>query len=204
MSGQNMKHLKVKQNYGLELTSIYFNELLFYDGPLREVDFAMKTVPLMFKPQRFYSLIEHEIQHPILVWHNKKNNALELFNGGLRVQVAIEKGYDSIDGIIRSFNMTQPIDEFVLLSKLCAYDEKFMLADPEKVYVEDKAKAKQIFFDRITEFSEFSEEFLKLLKTEEYKLFDKIRWLQNDDAQNHFKKEDLNLGEGVAKWLEKF
>ena len=199
-----MKHLKVKQNYGLELTPIYFNELLFYDGPLREVDFAMKTVPLMFKPQRFYSLIEQEIQHPILVWHNKKNNALELFNGGLRVQVAIQKGYNSIDGIIRSFNMTQPIDEFVLLNRLCAYDKKFMQADPEKVYVEDKAKAKQIFFDRITEFSEFSEEFLKLLKTEEYKLFDKIRWLQNDDAQNHFKKEHLNSGEGVAKWLEKF
>ena len=202
-----MKHLKVKQNYGLELTPIYFNELLFYDvyaNHHRPVDFAIKTVPLMFKPRRFYSLMEQEMQHPILVWHNKKNNALELFNGGLRVQVAIEKGYDSIDGIIRSFNMTQPInEEFALLSKLCAYDEKFMKADPEKVYEPDKDKAKQMFFDRITEFSEFSEEFLKLLKTEEYKLFDKIRWLQNDDAQNHFKKEDLNLGEGVAAWLDK-
>ena len=87
-------HLKVKENYGLKIEPIALNTLLFGS------DVATKTAPTMRKKPRFYSLMEQEIKHPILVRFNKNFNKLEVFNGGLRVMVAVEKGFDSIDGII--------------------------------------------------------------------------------------------------------
>tara|TARA_Y100000034_G_scaffold73736_1_gene88679 strand:+ start:834 stop:1244 length:411 start_codon:yes stop_codon:yes gene_type:complete len=107
------KHLKVKQNYGLETVPIYFNKLLFGGG------FASETAPTKRKRPRFYALMEQEIEHPILVWFNKGLGELEIFNGGLRVMVAVEKGFDSIDGIIRAASNAKPDDEdFILIKKL--------------------------------------------------------------------------------------
>jgi hypothetical protein len=106
-------HLKIKQNYGLETTPIYFNKLLFCGG------FASKTVLKMRRNSRFNTLMKQEIQHPILVWYNTQKQEYELFNGGLRVMVAIEKGYDSIDGIIKSFTNAKHTDkDFILLDEL--------------------------------------------------------------------------------------
>ena len=108
-----LKHLKVKQNYGLELVPIFLNKLMFGGG------FASKTVSQMRKRPRFYTLMEQEIEHPILVWHNKNFGELEIFNGGLRVMVAVEKGFDSIDGIIRTASDAKPDnDDLILLKKL--------------------------------------------------------------------------------------
>ena len=55
---------------------------------------AINVAPHFARFGRFYSLLEQEIVHPILVLKD------QLYNGGLRVAVAIEKGYDSIDAII--------------------------------------------------------------------------------------------------------
>ena len=108
-----MKHLKVKQNYGLETVPIYFDKLMF------GADFASETAPTMRKKPRFYALMEQEIEHPILVWFNKCFGELEIFNGGLRVMVAVEKGFDSIDGIIRAASNAKPDDkDFILIKKL--------------------------------------------------------------------------------------
>ena len=108
-----MKHLKVKQDYGLKTVPIYFDKLLFGNG------FASKTALTMRKRPRFYNLMEQEIEHPILVWFNKCFGELEIFNGGLRVMVAVEKGFDSIDGIIRAASNAKPDDEdLILLIKL--------------------------------------------------------------------------------------
>jgi len=87
-------HLKVKEDYGLETQPIMLDELLF------GADVATKTAPTMRRKPRFYSLMEQEIKHPILVWFNRNFKKLEVFNGGLRVMVAVEKGFDSIDGIV--------------------------------------------------------------------------------------------------------
>ena len=111
-----LKHLKVKQNYGLETVPIYFNKLLFGGG------FASETAPTRRKKPRFYALMEQEIEHPILVWYNIPFGELEIFNGGLRVMVAVEKGFDSIDGII--LGTTRPSiphdkdEDFILIKKL--------------------------------------------------------------------------------------
>ena len=87
-------HLKVKEDYGLETQPIMLDELLFGS------DVATKTAPTMRRKPRFYSLMEQEIKYPILVWFNRNFKKLEVFNGGLRVMVAVEKGFDSIDGIV--------------------------------------------------------------------------------------------------------
>mgnify|MGYP004157309875 CR=1 FL=1 len=55
---------------------------------------AINVAPYFARFARFYNLLEQEIVHPILVLKD------QLYNGGLRVAVAIEKGYDSIDAII--------------------------------------------------------------------------------------------------------
>ena len=70
------------------------------DGLLFGSDVATKTAPTMRRKPRFFSLMEQEIKHPILVRFNHNFNRLEVFNGGLRVMVAVEKGFDSIDGIV--------------------------------------------------------------------------------------------------------
>ena len=111
-----LKHLKVKQNYGLETVPIYFDKLMYGGG------FASETASQQRKRPRFYTLMEQEIKHPILVWFNKCFGELEIFNGGLRVMVAVEKGFDSIDGII--LGTTRPSiphdkdEDFILIKKL--------------------------------------------------------------------------------------
>ena len=55
---------------------------------------ALDAAPNFARFARFYTLLKQEIEHPILVPKD------QLYNGGLRVAVAIEKGYDSIDAII--------------------------------------------------------------------------------------------------------
>ena len=132
-----LKHLKVKQNYGLETVPIYFNKLLFGGG------FASETASQQRKRPRFYTLMEQEIEHPILVWFNVNFKELEIFNGGMRVQVAVEKGFDSIDGII--LGTTRP----------------------------------SIPHD----------------KDEDFILIKKLRKIQQQDAKNYFKLEDLELPE---------
>jgi hypothetical protein len=163
-----MANLKVKHNYGFELTPIYFDKLIWFFG---DKDYAINTAATITRLPRFYSLIEQEIQHPILVWHNKKDDSLELFNGGLRIMVAVEKGYDSIDGIVKSFNMPQPSDEdFVMLRKFYEYQKGV----------------------DICEFSEFSEEFIELLYSEDYSSFNDLKNFQRNEAKYHFQEEDLH------------
>ena len=132
-----MKHLKVKQNYGLETVPIYFDKLWWGDG------FASEVVAKRKKDNRFYTLMEQEIEHPILVWFNINFKELEIFNGGLRVMVAIKRGFDSIDGII--LGTTRP----------------------------------SIPHD----------------KDEDFILIKKLRKIQQQDAKNYFKAEDLELVE---------
>tara|TARA_R110000737_G_scaffold131840_1_gene163559 strand:- start:46 stop:441 length:396 start_codon:yes stop_codon:yes gene_type:complete len=128
-----LKHLKIKQNYGLKVTPIYFNKLLFGG------DFASETALKMRRKPRFYSLMKQEIQHPILVWYNLCFKELEIFNGGLRVMVAVAKGYDSIDGIIKSNSGVKVNDkDFILLQKLKNMQQQdaknyFKLEDLESV-----------------------------------------------------------------------
>ena len=171
-----MANLKVKHNYGFELTPIYFDKLIWFFGGGRLCrdsykDYAINTAPTIGRLPRFYSLMEQEIQHPILVWHNKKDDSLELFNGGLRIMVAVEKGYDSIDGIVKSFNMPQPSDEdFVMLRKFYEYQKGV----------------------DICEFSEFSEEFIELLYSEDYSSFNDLKNFQRNEAKYHFQEEDLH------------
>ena len=168
-----MANLKVKHNYGFELTPIYFDKLIWpswHQSGDRDyaINVCARTISTL---PRFYSLMEQEIQHPILVWHNKKDDSLKLFNGGLRIMVAVEKGYDSIDGIVKSFNMPQPSDEyFVMLRKFYEYQKD---AD-------------------IREFSEFSEEFIELLDSEDYSSFNDLRNFQRNEAKNYFKEQNLH------------
>ncbi len=71
---------------------------------------ALDAAPKFARLNRFYTLLEQEIVHPILVLKD------QLYNGGLRVAVAIEKGFDSIDAIIS--------DDKELLKKLTIIQQK--------------------------------------------------------------------------------
>ena len=83
-------HWRAKHNYGIEVTKLSLDELIYGQGTARE------TTPTFARRPRFYTLLkQEELQHPILVWENKT-----LHIGGLRASVAVEKGYDYIDAII--------------------------------------------------------------------------------------------------------
>ena len=83
-----MKHLKTKKDYGYKTQTMSFKDLKIGDKT------ALDVAPKFARFNRFYTLLKQEIVHPILVLKD------QLYNGGLRVAVAIEKGYDSIDAII--------------------------------------------------------------------------------------------------------
>ena len=83
-----MKHLKTKKDYGHKTQTISFKDLKIGNKT------ALDAAPVFARFDRFYTLLKQDIVHPILVLKD------QLFNGGLRVAVAIEKGYDSIDAII--------------------------------------------------------------------------------------------------------
>ena len=83
-----MKHLKTKKNYGYKTHTMSFKDLKIGSKT------ALDAAPKFARFNRFYTLLKQEIVHPILVLND------QLYNGGLRVAVAIEKGYNSIDAII--------------------------------------------------------------------------------------------------------
>ena len=80
-----LKHLKVKQNYGLETVPIYFDKLMYGGG------FASETASQQRKRPRFYTLMEQEIKHPILVWFNKCFGELEKEAYNLQNKWLLEK-----------------------------------------------------------------------------------------------------------------
>ena len=83
-----MKIWKAKNNYGLELKEVLFDDITWGGVPCREL-------PGMAKFKRFYELLEQqELGNPLLLKGN------ELWNGGLRLRVGIEKGFDGIDCFI--------------------------------------------------------------------------------------------------------
>jgi len=71
---------------------------------------ALDVAPEFARFARFYTLLKQEIVHPILVLKD------QLYNGGLRVAVAIENGYDSIDAIIS--------DDVKLLNRLTIIQQR--------------------------------------------------------------------------------
>ena len=78
---------KAEYNYDLPLQEILFDHISWGGKRCRE---ALKAEPAKF--QRYYELLEQDkLMHPLLL-HGR-----ELWNGGLRLRVAIEKGYDGID-----------------------------------------------------------------------------------------------------------
>jgi len=122
-----LKHLKTKKNYGLEIQIMKLKNLKIGNE-------SANIAALKFaRFSRFYTLLEQEIAHPILVLKD------QLYNGGLRVSVALEKGYDSIDAIIS--------DDEKLLKKLTKiqqqdahnYFPKEQLETTEKVIALEKA-----------------------------------------------------------------
>ena len=83
-----LKIWKAKHNYNLLLHEVLFDEITWSGKPCRECLNQAK-----FK--RYYELLEQdELANPLLLY--KK----DLWNGGLRLRVAIEKGYDGIDCVI--------------------------------------------------------------------------------------------------------
>ena len=83
-----MKIWKAKNNYGLELKEILFDDMFWGKIPVR-------NLPDHAKFLRHYELLEQEeLGNPLLLHKNK------LWNGGLRMRVAIEKGYDGIDCVV--------------------------------------------------------------------------------------------------------
>tara|TARA_A100001515_G_scaffold36745_1_gene28867 strand:+ start:9870 stop:10220 length:351 start_codon:yes stop_codon:yes gene_type:complete len=99
-----LKHLKTKKDYGYKTQTMSFKDLKIGNKT------ALDAAPKFARFDRFYTLLEQDIVHPILVLKD------ELYNGGLRVAVAIEKGYNSIDAIIS--------DDEALLKKLTIIQQK--------------------------------------------------------------------------------
>jgi hypothetical protein len=84
----NNKHFKAKQDYGCDIIKMPLKELKMGRGT------ALEQAPRLARFARFYTLLEQELEHPILVLGD------QLYNGGLRVMVAVEKGYEYIDAIV--------------------------------------------------------------------------------------------------------
>ena len=79
---------KAKNNYGLRVKEVKIEDIKW--GEIN----ALEQAKICARFSRFYTLMEQEMQHPILLFNN------ELYNGGLRLMVAVEKGYKYIDAII--------------------------------------------------------------------------------------------------------
>lgn len=80
-----MKVWRAENNYGLELQVISFDDITWGGVPCKEL-------PGMAKFKRYYELLEQEkLMHPLLL------KGRELWNGGLRLRVGLEKGYDAIE-----------------------------------------------------------------------------------------------------------
>lgn len=95
-----MKIWKAKNNYGLEVKELLFTEISFtlyyrFVCNLDDKKIVADGETLSRYP-RWDKMMEHdELMHPVLLTKKYEN-----INGGLRINVAIEKGYDGIDCII--------------------------------------------------------------------------------------------------------
>lgn len=95
-----MKIWKAKNNYGLEVKELLFTEITFtlyyrFVCNLDDKKIVADGETLSRYP-RWDKMMEHdELMHPVLLTKKYEN-----INGGLRINVAIEKGYDGIDCII--------------------------------------------------------------------------------------------------------
>lgn len=84
-----LKIWKAKHDYNQTLQEVLFDDITWGDKPCRECLNQAKFL-------RYYELLEQdELANPLLLLNDKK-----LWNGGLRLRVAIEKGYDGIDCIV--------------------------------------------------------------------------------------------------------
>lgn len=83
-----LKIWKAKYNYSLPLQEILFDEITWGGRPCRNcLDQA--------KFKRYYELLEQDqLGNPLLLYGK------ELWNGGLRLRVGIEKGFDGIDCVV--------------------------------------------------------------------------------------------------------
>lgn len=117
-----MKIWKAKNNYGLEVKELLFTEIIFSayyrfvcNLDDKKIDADGEKIRhdgdgyIGKRYWRYDKMMEHdELMHPILL--TKK---YESINGGLRINVAIEKGYDGIDCIVcetrEKFNKLQLI-----------------------------------------------------------------------------------------------
>lgn len=95
-----MKIWKAKNTYGLEVKELLFTEITFslyyrFVCNLDDKKIVADEETLSRYP-RWDKMMEHdELMHPVLLTKKYEN-----INGGLRINVAIEKGYDGIDCII--------------------------------------------------------------------------------------------------------
>ena len=95
-----MKIWKAKNTYGLEVKELLFTEIIFtlyyrFVCNLDDKKIVADGETLSRYP-RWDKMMEHdELMHPVLLTKKYEN-----INGGLRINVAIEKGYDGIDCII--------------------------------------------------------------------------------------------------------
>lgn len=78
---------KAKNDYGLKVKQVKIEDIKW--GETNALEQAKKCARF----DRFYTLMGQDMQHPILLLNN------ELYNGGLRIMVAVEKGFKYIDAI---------------------------------------------------------------------------------------------------------
>jgi len=79
---------KAENNYELPIKELLFDDIMWNGKPCRDCLEQAKF-------ERYYELLGQEkLMHPLLVHKN------ELWNGGLRLRVGIEKGFDGIDCIV--------------------------------------------------------------------------------------------------------
>ncbi len=83
-----LKIWKAKYNYNQPLKEILFDDIIWNGKPCRDCLNQAK-----FK--RYYELLEQDqLGNPLLLYGK------ELWNGGLRLRVGIEKGFDGIDCVV--------------------------------------------------------------------------------------------------------
>ena len=104
-----MKIWKAKNTYGLEVKELLFTEIIFTlyyrfvcNLDDKKIDADGEKIRhggdgyIGKRYWRYDKMMEHdELMHPVLLTKKYEN-----INGGLRINVAIEKGYDGIDCII--------------------------------------------------------------------------------------------------------
>ena len=83
-----LKIWKAKYNYNQPLQEILFDDITWGGRPCRDL-------PEQAKFKRYYELLgQDQLANPLLLYGK------ELWNGGLRLRVGIEKGFDGIDCVV--------------------------------------------------------------------------------------------------------